>query len=71
MGRLVSYGYDLVDNYRPAATLSARILRGTEPSELPVQLQVKIQLTIDPRIAKALGIGIPASVLARADEVIE
>ena len=71
VGGLVSYGYDLVDNYRRAAIYADRILRGTEPSELPVQLPVKIQLTINLRTAKALGLNVPSSFLLRADEVIE
>ena len=71
VGGLVSYGYDLVDNYRHAAIYADRILRGTEPSELPVQLPVKIHLTINLRTAKALGLNVPSSFLLRADEVIE
>jgi putative ABC transport system substrate-binding protein len=71
VGGLVSYGYDLVDNYRRAAIYADRILRGTEPSELPVQLPVKIQLTINLRTARALGLNVPSSFLLRADEVIE
>jgi putative tryptophan/tyrosine transport system substrate-binding protein len=71
VGGLVSYGYDLVDNYRRAATYADRILRGTKPSELPVQLPVKVQLTINLKTAKALGLKVPPSLLATADEVIE
>jgi len=71
VGGLVSYGYDLVDNYRHAAIYADRILRATEPSELPVQLPVKIHLTINLRTAKALGLNLPSSFLLRADEVIE
>lgn len=67
----MSYGYDLVDNYRRAAIYADRILRGTGPSELPVQLPVKIQLTINLRTAKALGLNVPSSLLLRADELIE
>jgi len=69
-GRSVSYGYDLVDNYRRAAIHADR-MRGTKPSELPVQLPVKVQLTIDLRTAKALGPNVPSSFLLSADEVIE
>ena len=67
----MSYGYDLVDNYRRAAIYADRILRGTKPSELPVQLPVKVQLTFNLRTAKALGLNVPSSFLLRADEVIE
>lgn len=60
VGGLLSYGYDLLDNYRPAATIyTDRILRGTKPSGLPVQLSIKVQLTINLKTAKALGISIP------------
>jgi ABC-type uncharacterized transport system substrate-binding protein len=68
---LVSYGYDLVDNYRRAAIYADRILRGTKPSELPVQLPVKVQITINLKTAKTLGLNVPSSILLRADEVIE
>ena len=71
VGGLVSYGYDLTDNYRHAAIYADRILRGAEPGELPVQLPVKIHLTINLRTAKALGLNVPSSFLLRADEVIE
>src|SRR5215467_7785486 len=71
VGGLVSYGYDLIDNYRRAAIYADRILRGTKPSELPVQLPVKVQLTINLSTAKALGISIPQTLQVAADEVIE
>jgi len=71
LGGLLSYGYDLVDNYRRAAIYADRVLRGTKPSELPVQLPVKVQLTINLRTAKALGLNVPSSFLLSADEVIE
>jgi putative ABC transport system substrate-binding protein len=71
VGGLVSYGYDLLDNYRRAAIYADRILQGTKPSELPVQLPVKVQLTLNLRTAKALGLNVPSSFLLRADEVIE
>jgi putative tryptophan/tyrosine transport system substrate-binding protein len=70
-GGLVSYGYDLFDNYRRAAIYADRILRGTKPSELPVQLPVKVQLTINLKTAKALGLSVPQTLRATADEVIE
>jgi putative tryptophan/tyrosine transport system substrate-binding protein len=71
VGGLVSYGYDLVDNYRRAAIYADRILRGTKPSELPVQLPVKVQLTINLKTAATLGITFPQTLRATADEVIE
>ena len=71
VGGLVSYGYDLIDNYRRAAIYADRILRGTKPSELPVQLPVKVQLTINLKAAKALGLTIPELFLVRADDVIQ
>jgi putative ABC transport system substrate-binding protein len=71
LGGLLSYGYDLLDNYRRAAIYADRILRGTKPSELPVQLPVKIQLVINLKAAKALGLTVPPKLLAAADKVIE
>jgi len=71
VGGLVSYGYDLLDNYRRAAIYADRILRGTKPSELPVQLPVKVQLTLNLKTAKALGIEVPVHLQQLADEVIE
>jgi ABC-type uncharacterized transport system substrate-binding protein len=59
---------DLVDNYRRAAIYADRISRGTKPSELPVQLPVKVQITINLRTAKTLGLNVPSSILLRADE---
>ena len=70
-GGLISYGPDLVDLYRLAAGYVDRILRGAKPVELPVQTPTKYELVINLKTAKELGLDLPASVLARADEVIE
>src|SRR5262249_1988300 len=71
LGGLLSYGNDIVDNYRRAATHVDRILMGANPSELPVQASVKFELVINLKTAKALGLSIPAALLTIADEVIE
>jgi putative ABC transport system substrate-binding protein len=70
-GGLMSYGPDLVDLYRRGASYVDRILRGAKVAELPVQQPTKYELTINVKTAKALGVIIPPSVLAIADEVIE
>jgi putative tryptophan/tyrosine transport system substrate-binding protein len=70
-GGLLSYGFDLVDNFRRTATYVDRILRGAKPGDLPVQFPTKFQMAVNLKTAKALGLTVPQSILLRADEVIQ
>jgi putative ABC transport system substrate-binding protein len=71
LGGLLSYGEDLTDNFRRAATYADRILKGEKPSELPVQGPVKFELVVNLKTAKELGLTVPSSLLATADELID
>jgi putative tryptophan/tyrosine transport system substrate-binding protein len=70
-GGLMAYGPNLLDTYRQLGGMVGKVLRGTKPADLPVELPTKFELVINVKTAKALGLDVPTSILLRANEVIE